>query len=334
MTEIRAADRDAIDQAAGLLRRGELVAIPTETVYGLAANATDDRAVARIFEAKGRPRFNPLIVHVGSPAEAARFAVMDDRVQELAQRFWPGPLTLVVPVRPPPPSGAAEPSPPSTLSPLATAGLDTVAVRLPAHPVARAVIAAAGVPLAAPSANRSGAVSPTDPRAVHEELAERVALILAAGRSPIGVESTVLDLCGDRPHLLRPGGCPLEEIVEAIGPVETAAVRADDDAMRPRSPGLAGRHYAPRTPLRLEARHHKAGEALVTFGPDLRQGPEVANLSADGDLVEAAANLFHLLRRLDKGGYAAIAVSPIPMAGLGLAINDRLRRAALPDRIG
>jgi L-threonylcarbamoyladenylate synthase len=265
---------------------------------------------------------------VASLAQADRLARLDDRARELAQLFWPGPLTLVVPLR--------HDRPDTAVSPLATAGLDTVALRLPDHPVARALIEAADLPVAAPSANRSGAVTPTDPRAVLEELGGRVALILADGRSPIGLESTVLDpgRAGDPaapPRLLRPGGLPEEDIARVIGPVESGPpAQVLTAADRPRGPGLAGRHYAPRTPLRLDAGRHESGEALLTFGPDLRQGPEIANLSPDGDLVEAAANLFHMLRRLDGQGWRAIAVSPIPDQGLGRAINDRLARAALP----
>jgi len=307
----------ALARAGELLRAGELVAFPTETVYGLGADATNDRAVAAIFAAKGRPHFNPLIVHVPDAAAAAACAVFDDRAEALAEQFWPGPLTLVLPRRPE-----------AGLSLLVSAGLDTVAVRAPNHPVGQALLKAAGRPIAAPSANRSGAVSPTTPMHVVESLGDRVSVVLAGGRCPVGLESTVLDLSGETPVLLRPGAVLREEIERLIGPIRVSA--GDPDA--PKSPGQLESHYAPSAAVRLNAQGAEDDEALLSFGPDrfVRGGLEKLNLSLDGDLNEAAANLFHHLRALDKPGVRAIAVMPIPDEGLGVAINDRLRRAAAP----
>lgn len=307
----------ALARAGELLRAGELVAFPTETVYGLGADATNDRAVAAIFAAKGRPHFNPLIVHVPDAAAAAGIAVFDDRADALAEHYWPGPLTLVLPRRPE-----------AGLSLLVSAGLDTVAVRAPNHPVAQALLKAAGRPVAAPSANRSGAVSPTTPMHVVESLGERVSVVLAGGRCPVGVESTVLDLSGETPVLLRPGAVLREEIERLIGPVLVSADTPD----APKSPGQLESHYAPAAAVRLNAHGAEQDEALLSFGPDrfVRGGLERLNLSPEGDLNEAAANLFHHLRALDKPGVRAIAVMPVPDEGLGIAINDRLRRAAAP----
>jgi len=309
-----------IARAAALLRVGRLVAFPTETVYGLGGDAGSERAVGAIFAAKGRPRFNPLIVHIPDLAEAERIARLDDRARALARRFWPGALTLVLPRRED-----------SGISLLACAGLDTVAVRVPAHPVAQALLRAAGRPIAAPSANRSGRVSPT--AAIHvaaefgDDAAAGIALILDGGPTQIGLESTVLDLYGPQAVLLRPGGVPLEALEAALGPVIIAG--ADDAA--PRSPGQLASHYAPSLPLRLSAAEARPGEALLAFGPETPAGfAEVLNLSRRGDLVEAAVNLFAMLRRLDRPDFAGIAVMPIPEDGLGRAINDRLRRAAAP----
>jgi L-threonylcarbamoyladenylate synthase len=306
-----------IARAADLIRRGRLVAFPTETVYGLGGDATDDRAVAAIFAAKGRPSFNPLIVHLADAEAAESIALFDERAQDLAAAFWPGPLTLVLPRR-------AE----GGVSLLATAGLDSVAVRVPAHPVARALLKAAGRPVAAPSANRSGAVSPTAPMHVAESLGTRVDLVLAAGRTTVGVESTVLDLTGERPFILRPGGVTREVLEAHLGPVsETGA-----DPAAPRSPGQLASHYAPGRPVRLDAGEAGPDEALLAFGPDafVRGGRHRLNLSPTGDLDEAAANLFAMLRALDRPDISGIAVTPIPAGGLGAAINDRLRRAAAP----
>ena len=300
-----------------MLRAGELVAFPTETVYGLGGDATDGIAVARIFEAKGRPRFNPLIVHVADLASARTLAAFDTRALQVAERFWPGPLSLVLPRTPRCP-----------VSLLASAGLDTVAVRMPAYPLALALLRAAGRPLAAPSANRSGRLSPTSAADVMAELDGRIAAVLDGGRCPIGVESTVLDLSGAEPMLLRPGGLPREALEAAIGPIVTP--HASSGA--PRSPGMLESHYAPERPLRMNARDARPGEALLALGP----GPapagfgEVRWLSRSGDLAEAAANLFAWLRALDRPEFTGIAVMPVPDEGLGVAINDRLRRAAAP----
>lgn len=305
---------EAIDRAAHLLRQGLLVAFPTETVYGLGADATDEQAVARIFAAKGRPRFNPLIVHGPGLAEAEDIAVFDERARQVAALFWPGPLTLVLPRRET-----------SGIALLACAGLDTVAVRAPAHPVAQALLRATGRPLAAPSANRSGHVSPTTAEHVASELGRRVALILDGGACPVGLESTVLDLTGAVPVLLRPGGVTLEELGAVLGSIATP----EADPAAPRSPGQLASHYAPRLPLRIGAAEARPGEALLAFGPQAPLGfAEVLNLSRSGDLPEAAANLFAMLRRLDRPEFTGIAVMPIPERGLGRAINDRLRRAA------
>jgi L-threonylcarbamoyladenylate synthase len=308
------AEDAAIEEAAGLLRAGRLVAFPTETVYGLGADATNGGAVARLFAAKGRPRFNPLIVHVPGLPEAEALVIFDDRAREAARRFWPGPLSLVLPRRQD-----------SGLSPLVSAGLDTVALRAPAHPVAQRLLRSAGRPVAAPSANRSGRVSPTTPAHVDAELGRRVALILDGGACPVGIESTVLDLGGAIPTLLRPGGVTLESLTEVFGAIHTSG--ADEDA--PRSPGRLPIHYAPSLPVRLNPTGARPGEALLAFGPEAPSGfSEVLWLSRTGDLAEAAANLFAMLRRLDRPEFSGIAVMPIPEHGLGRAINDRLRRAA------
>ena len=307
----------AIARAARLLRDGELVAFPTETVYGLGGDATSDRAVARIFAAKGRPRFNPLILHVPGLAEAEALAHFDERARVAARHFWPGPLSLVLPRRPE-----------SGLAFLASAGLDTVALRAPAHDVAQALLRAAGHPIAAPSANRSGRVSPTTAAHVAAELGDRVALILDDGPCSVGVESTVIDLTGRAPVLLRPGGVTLEELSRIFAPIETAA--SGEDA--PRAPGRLPSHYAPERPLRLDAADARPGEALLAFGPEAPPGfAEILFLSRSGDLAEAAANLFLMLRRLDRPEFEGIAVMRIPETGLGRAINDRLRRAAAPQ---
>lgn len=300
-----------VARAAALLAEGHLLGLPTETVYGLAADARNDRAVAAIFAAKGRPRFNPLIVHVPDLAAAEEIGRLPPGAGRLAAAFWPGPMTLVVPRR----DGG--------LSDLVSAGLDTVALRVPAHPVAQAVLRAFGGPVAAPSANPSGRVSPTTAEHVLEGLGGAVAAVVDAGPCEVGVESTILGFGQDGPVLLRPGGLPVEAIEACMG--QPVALRAEGSAIS--APGQLGSHYAPRAALRLNAEHAAPGEVFLGFGP----GSEAAqNLSPAGDLTEAAANLFATLRALDAAGHARIAVAPIPDHGLGRAINDRLQRAAAP----
>ncbi len=304
--------------AAGLLKDGALVAFPTETVYGLGADATNDAAVARLFDAKGRPSFNPLIIHVATVAAAAEHGAFNATARKLADAFWPGPLTLVVPRR-------AQ----SAIAPLATAGLDSVGLRLPAHPVAQRLLALAGRPIAAPSANPSGRLSPTLPEHVVATLGERIAAVLDGGPTTIGVESTIVSCLGAEPALLRPGGVP-REAIEAVLDRSLRIVEPVPD--RPTSPGQLASHYAPRATLRLNAVAPRPGEVFVTFGAQAGhyRGDTVA-LSESGDLVEAAANLFRVLHQLDQRNVGRIAIMPIPESGLGLAINDRLRRgAALP----
>jgi L-threonylcarbamoyladenylate synthase len=307
-----------IEQAARTLRAGRLVAFPTETVYGLGAVATNDRAVAAIFAAKGRPRFNPLIVHVADAAAARTLGRWNDAAERLAARFWPGALTLVLP-----------PSESCPLSLLVSAGGDTVGLRAPAHPVAQALLEATGLPIAAPSANPAGQVSPTTAEHVAAGLGDRIDLIIDGGPCPIGLESTVLDLTCTPPRLLRPGGIAREQLEAEIG-----ALGAPDPALRGerlRSPGQLASHYAPARPLRLDAVTVAADEAMLAFGPHPLLGAATTlNLSEAGDLEEAAANLFAMLRALDRPEYRAIAVMPIPARGLGEAIRDRLMRAAAP----
>jgi len=296
--------------AAAFLNEGKLVAFPTETVYGLGADARDDKAVAAIYDAKGRPTFNPLIIHFASLEAAARAVVFDDRAMQLAAAFWPGALTLVLKRR--------ETCP---VSLLASAGLDTLAVRVPLHPVAHDLLEKSGIPIAAPSANRSGRISPTIAEHVLGDLGDVVAAILDGGPCSVGIESTVIDLSGDRATLLRPGGISTEEIQAVIGPLATSGT--DDTA--PKSPGMMSRHYAPAIPIRINAKSANTGEALLAFGPDAKN--RYVNLSRSGDLKEAAANLFAMLHMLDQPGFNGIAVMPVPEVGLGIAINDRLRRA-------
>ena len=317
MTELLGATAPDIERAARALAAGHLVAFPTETVYGLGGSATDERAVAAIFAAKGRPSFNPLIVHVPGRAEAARLARWSDPAERLAARFWPGALTLVLPRAPGCP-----------LSPLVSAGGATVGLRAPSHPVARALLRAVALPIAAPSANPAGGVSPTTADHVAQGLGDRVDLILDGGPCPIGIELTVLDLTEAVPRLLRPGGVARAALEAEIGPLATGQ---GDPGQAPRSPGQLASHYAPARPLRLDADTVAADEALLAFGPAPLAGAAVTvNLSAKGDLAEAAANLFSMLHRLDQPGLRAIAVMPIPGPGLGEAIRDRLARAAAP----
>ena len=316
-------DKDTIRRAADFIRSGGLVAMPTETVYGLAADATNDRAVAKIFEAKGRPRFNPLICHVVDVEMAASYAIFSPSAEKLADAFWPGPLTLVL--------GRRKDSPASLL---VSAGLDTIAVRAPRHDIARQLIQTVGLPLAAPSANRFGEVSPTTAAHVREgRLIIEPDMIIDGGPCPVGVESTIVKIDGDRTYLLRPGGLAREDIEAVIGEVLLTPPQAD----KPQAPGMLASHYAPRAALRLNATDINDKEAFLGFGEiDGGGARQSLNLSPSGDLREAAANLFAYLRRLDAecvaNGLDAIAVAPIPPAGLGEAINDRLDRAAAPRR--
>ncbi len=304
-------------EACRLLHSGALVAFPTETVYGLGADATSDRAVAGIFAAKERPRFNPLIVHFATVADADTEVELDARARKLAEAFWPGPLTLVLKRRPS-----------SRLSLLVSAGLDTVAIRAPDHSVAQALIRAAGVPIAAPSANRFGHVSPTTAAHVADSLGGRVKLILDGGPCRCGIESTIVDLSGAEATLLRPGAVTAEALANVLG-VTLGSAPANDPRLPPPAPGMLRRHYAPGRPLRLNASAALPGEALIGFGP--LAPSDCLNLSRAGDLTEAAAALFAALRALDRPEVTAIAVMPIPSEGLGQAINDRLTRAAALD---
>jgi L-threonylcarbamoyladenylate synthase len=305
-------DGDPLDVAVATLRRGELVLLPTETVYGLAADAGRAEAVAAIFEAKGRPRFNPLIAHVADAAAAEAVAVLDDRARRLADAFWPGPLTLVAPIR----DRAA-------VCDLARAGLDSVAVRVPGHAKARAVIAAFGRPVVAPSANRSGRPSPTTFADAVEETGAFAAAAIDGGPCAVGVESTVVSVLDGRVALLRPGSVTRAEIEALVGPLDR---EADGGGQGHRSPGRLTLHYAPDAPVRIEAETARDGEILLGFGPGV--GDPRWSLSPTGDLREAAANLFRRLREADREHPTGIAVSPIPTDGLGEAINDRLKRAA------
>jgi L-threonylcarbamoyladenylate synthase len=321
-TLVLSADAAATAAAARVLAEGGLVAFPTETVYGLGADATNAAAIARLYQAKGRPAFNPLIAHVGDIEAARRIARFDSVALALADAFWPGPLTLVLPKR--------ESCP---VAELATAGLDTVAIRVPLHPVAREVLRAFGGPVVAPSANLSGHVSPTTAEHVRSDLAGRIDLIIDGGAVAVGLESSIVG-CFEAPMLLRPGGLPRAEIERVLGrALAQPPEDADSDGGQPLAPGMLASHYAPRTKVRLNAESIAPGEALLAFGSDAVSGIDAAgavmNLSARGDLTEAAANLFGHLRALDAKAARAIAVMPIPNHGLGEAINDRLRRAAV-----
>ena len=336
-TNVVPANEETIAAAADLLLEGDLVAFPTETVYGLGGDATQERAVARIFEAKGRPHFNPLIVHLAPGWRAEEFAIVDERARVLMAKFWPGALTLVL---------TRAPGCPIAL--LASAGLDTVALRMPSHPVAQALLKKVQRPIAAPSANPSGSLSPTDARHVAEGLGGKVDMILDGGKCPGGLESTVIDLSVAEARILRPGLVTQEAIEAALGaPVRVAEseIPADggptqggpthggptEDGEPLKSPGMLSSHYAPKKPLRLNAARAEAGEAFLAFGPNAPPSILASlNLSPKGDLVEAAANLFAYLHRLDASQAGTIAVMPIPEAGLGAAINDRLKRAAAP----
>ncbi|MEM0936492.1 MAG: L-threonylcarbamoyladenylate synthase [Pseudomonadota bacterium] len=320
-TEVLDAGQAGIARAATLLRAGGCVAFPTETVYGLGANAGSGAAVAGIFEAKGRPRFNPLIVHVPSLSAAQEIGVISGPAQRLAEAFWPGPLTLVVPLR-----EAAG------ISPLVTSGLDTIGLRVPQSAVAQALLREVGQPIAAPSANPSGRVSPTTAAHVLDGLAGRIAAVLDGGTAEVGLESTIIGFAeaGTVPQLLRPGGLPSEVLEEALGRPLSARPDPARSDRKVIAPGQLSTHYAPRKSLRLEAEAPREGELWLGFGaPAVHPG---LTLSASGDLREAAAALFGHLRRLDRMEGIGIAVAPVPEVGLGRAINDRLRRAAAPRR--
>jgi L-threonylcarbamoyladenylate synthase len=310
-------DSTGLDRAAAILLARGLVAFPTETVYGLGADATSAEAVVQIYAAKERPRFNPLISHVATLEDAERQGRFDAAARRLAQAFWPGPLTLVVPA-------AAS----CTVSDLARAGLETVAVRVPAHRAARELLLRVGRPVAAPSANRSGRVSPTDAAHVLADLDGRIDAVVDGGPARVGVESSIVACLGGEPRLLRSGGVPRAEIEAVIG----SRLAAGGGDTLPIAPGMLASHYAPRARVRLEAREIQPGEAALLFAGARPAGLEHAagslDLSQDGNLAEAAANLFAFLRRLDASGAASIAVTPIPVSGLGEAINDRLSRAA------
>ncbi|MEX0590145.1 MAG: L-threonylcarbamoyladenylate synthase [Xanthobacteraceae bacterium] len=315
------ADATGIAEAAHALAAGGLVAFPTETVYGLGADATDAQAVARLYAAKERPAFNPLIAHLSGREAALGIGAFNEAALRLAEKFWPGPLTLVVPALPN-----------RAVCDLARAGLDTVALRIPKHPVAQALLQAVGKPVVAPSANRSGHVSPTTAEHVLADLRDRIDLILDGGPAPLGLESTIIDCTGDRPVLLRPGTVPRHAIEAALGfPLVDAPSQGGD---APSAPGQLPSHYATRARLRLDVSEVQPGEALLAFGPKRPDGAEraayVLDLSPKGDLVEAAANLFAHLRALDATDAHTIAVTPIPATGLGEAIRDRLMRAAAP----
>ncbi len=307
---IKAANRETIGEAAGLLRSGELVAFPTETVYGLGADATNDQAVAKIFAAKNRPAFNPLIVHVKDTSAAKEIVQWSQAAEDLTNKFWPGALTVILPRQPD-----------CAISLLVSTGLDTIAVRAPDHPVAKSLLNQAGCPIAAPSANRSGRISPTIARHVDDSLGPNVNLILDDGPCRVGLESTVINLSGGPPILLRFGGIEIEALRSIVGLMPIASENSEI-----KSPGMLSQHYAPDAPLRLNAVRPAQGETLLAFGSDVP--PEFLNLSPTGSLVEAAANLFSMLHQLDDPNSGTIAVMPIPEKGLGRAINDRLRRAA------
>jgi L-threonylcarbamoyladenylate synthase len=309
-------DARGLAQAAELLRAGHLVAFPTETVYGLGADATSGAAVAKIYAAKRRPAFNPLIAHVENRAGAEQQGAFTREAAALAEAFWPGPLTLVLPL-----------APGTTICALARAGLGSVALRVPAHRVAQDLLAATGLPLAAPSANLSGRVSPVSAAHVREDLDGRIDAIIDAGATQVGLESTIISCLGSGPELLRPGGISRAAIETVLGR-PLAAPRAET---APRAPGMLASHYAPRARLRLDATSLREGEAGLDFGGRFENAPHVLDLSPRGDLIEAAGNLFAYLRALDARGHAMIAVAPIPARGLGEAINDRLRRAAVRD---
>ncbi len=311
---------ESLDLAAQHLRKGKLVAFPTETVYGLGADATNDRAIAAIYAAKGRPQFNPLIVHIADKSEAPDLVIWNKEAEKLADTFWPGPLTLVLPR-----------APDSPIALLASAGLDTIALRCPDHLIARKLIEKTQRPLAAPSANASGTLSTTCAQHVQDSLGKDVCLILDGGACSVGVESTVLDMTSRPPTLLRHGGTPKEQLEKHLGKIQEPLHNED----APKSPGMLLSHYAPSIPLRLDAKTASDDEAFLLFGKaeNFQGGGTRMNLSANGDLTEAAANLFAMLHQLDQAQFKDIAVAPIPQEGLGAAINDRLQRAAAKKEV-
>ena len=327
---IKTANSKTIAEAAEILKSGGLVGMPTETVYGLAANALDGDAVARVFAAKGRPSFNPLIIHVPDLEAASAYVEVSEDAKLVAHHFWPGPLTIILPRRRQGYGGQAKKAW-CTISETASAGLGTLAIRVPSHPVALELLKTCKIPLAAPSANVSGGLSPTTPAHVHASLGDKVDMILAAGACDVGLESTVLDLSGDAPAILRPGGVTPAQIEEVLG--RSVAIESHDEE-KPKSPGMLLKHYAPNTPVRLNAIDVQDGEALLAFGSTkfmvAADFPEerLRNLSEGQDLSEAAANLFAMLKELDESGVSTIAVMQIPDTGIGIAINDRLKRAA------
>ncbi|MFC6445064.1 L-threonylcarbamoyladenylate synthase [Shinella zoogloeoides] len=319
IVDARTDARAALARACETLGRGVPVAIPTETVYGLAADATDPLAITRIYEMKGRPRFNPLICHMADLAMAERHAVFDPLSRRIAEAFWPGPLTLVLPIRPE-----------SAIHPLARAGLDTVGIRVPTG-IASRLLAAFGRPLAAPSANTSGRVSPTTARHVADDFGAKLELVLDGGPATVGLESTILKVEGETIRLLRPGGLDAAEVERVIG---RPVLRNEKAGAAIEAPGMLASHYAPDAPVRLDAADVRPGEALIRFGgkalPGEAEAALVLDLSPEGNLAEAAANLFGYMKQADAAGARSIAFSPIPATGLGEAINDRLQRAAAP----
>ncbi len=312
-TKVLTADQCGVNRAATILSAGGLVAFPTETVYGLGADARNGHAVASVYAAKGRPSFNPLIVHVADLDTAKRYAGFNDLALSLAAEFWPGPLTLVLPL-----------TKNHDLSELVTAGLDSVAIRIPQHPVAQALLNAFNGPLAAPSANPSGRISPTQAAHVIADMNGKINAVLDGGNCTVGLESTILKIEGSKVSLLRAGGVSVEQITNVLG----QGIATSSDPKTPQSPGQLKSHYAPKAQVRLNVGAVKDHEVLLGFGPDCADA--ALNLSPTGDLIEAAANLFSYLRKMDALALDGIAISPIPMSGLGLAINDRLKRAAAP----
>jgi L-threonylcarbamoyladenylate synthase len=320
-TPIEPTSDGTLTSASDHLHAGGLVAFPTETVYGLGADARNDDAVARIFATKDRPSFNPLIVHVADLAAAETLGAFGDTARALAERYWPGPISLVLPRLPD-----------SRLSLLVSAGLDTVALRAPAHPLAQQLLTRFGGPIAAPSANRAGEISPTTAAHVFESLGDAPDLIIDGGKCMVGLESTVIDLCGDRPAILRHGAVTREQLERMLGSVDDASTPEPGQA--PRSPGQIAKHYAPSLPLRINARDPGPDEAFIAFGePGGAGAATIRSLSPSGDVIEAAARLFATLRELDRPEFAAIVVAPVPETGMGRAVNDRLRRAAAAQEV-